>query len=344
MDISQDSPQPIDTQSTGGVGGRAFNFGIPFNNRGGVNLGNPIIVGDSKDGRENEELVLSQNGAPMVVLPLDANQQRIMQNANRFIPRAQEGYPNPPNELPAGALESGITGHYQTIAQNVAEGQAIYNDPANPAQPEFWGVDFSDTKPTDIPRSYNPFAGMTGVQYYTDAAGNQQPYANYIPSLNPDDPRNTGPAGPAPSPALLGANPMQTFRPSSGSFTNGTISSRDRDLFSLPGFSGNMTQEQIQARSDMLTPPRARAVTSGGLRTSPEGGYRFRPDQQTRFGALGPQFAVPTPGYLSSLSENERAFLKSNLATRNVFLKDVEQDAKRRFGFTGARSGRRRFS
>ena len=242
--------------------------------------------------------------------------------------------------LPAGAEESGITGHRLTIAGNVAQGMPIYNDPAHPAQPQYWGQDFSDTAPLDFPRDYNPYAGMTGVEF--DQFGNRN--ANYIASLNPDDPRNTGPAGAAPSARFT--SPRGTYSTADydiGGQRRNPTASQGRDLFSLPGFSGNITQKQIQDRSDLLTPPRAAAVTTGGLRTSPEGGYRFRPDQQTRFGALGPQFAVPTPGYLSALSENERAFLKSNLATRNIFLRDVEQDAKRRFGKTNTRTGKRRF-
>ena len=114
------------------------------------------------------------------------------------------------------------------------------------------------------------------------------------------------------------------------------------DLFSVPGFTGNITQPEIQRRSDKLTPPRAAAITSGGLRDARYGGYR--PAQGTQFGALGAQYATPTPSYLSALTDNERAFLKSNLATRNIFLADVEKDAKRRFGLTGTSQGSRRFT
>ena len=260
---------------------------IPTNRTGGVNLGNPIIVGDSNNGTENEELVLSQNGAPMVVLPLDANQQRIMQNANRFIPRAQNGIPQPNLVL----------------------------DPNAPAPPNMHMPGTLGDQPASNPLGLRQQYDMTN------------PYAAGLARGLP----------PSPS-ALAGmtASERRIAQDRAG-IPSG------RDLFRMPGFTGNITQQEIQDRSDLLTPPRARAVTSGGLRTSPEGGYRFRPEQQTRFGALGPNFAMPTPAYLSALSENERAFLKSNLATRNIFLKDVEQDAKRRFGLTGSRSGKRRF-
>ena len=54
-------------------------------------------------------------------------------------------------------------------------------------------------------------------------------------------------------------------------------------------------------------------------------------------------FALPTPGFLRNLSSTERDFLKSNLATRNIFLDDVETAVAQRFGRTNTRTGRRRF-
>ena len=351
-------------------------FWIPQNNRGGVNLGNPIIVGDSNDGTENEELVMSLNGAPMVVLPLDENQQRIMARANRFIPRAQDGFPDNPTAADIENRDKQIAEAAALAAQGQA-GSVGINKPfvsLGDVPEGLSGTDAMNWMAAQNPYTDASSGGYTDITDPTgefrilqqiNMGGTADNLAQYDPTgemryrawqlLNPDNPQGAISTGPSSTFRTGGYNTADytiggqrrktaTTVSNATAGVNGSAGTSASDLFSLPGFSGNMTQEQIQERSDMLTPPRARAVTSGGLRTSPEGGYRFRPDQQTRFGALGPQFAVPTPGYLSSLSENERAFLKSNLATRNVFLKDVEQDAKRRFGFTGARSGRRRFS
>ena len=62
--------------------------------RGGVaqGFGNPIVVGDSSNNQENQELVMSFGNAPMVVLPLNERQEDIMeQAANVGPPRAQTG-------------------------------------------------------------------------------------------------------------------------------------------------------------------------------------------------------------------------------------------------------------
>ena len=61
---------------------------------GGVaqGFGNPIVVGDSSENQENQELVMSFGNAPMVVLPLNERQEDIMeQAANVGPPRAQTG-------------------------------------------------------------------------------------------------------------------------------------------------------------------------------------------------------------------------------------------------------------
>jgi hypothetical protein len=126
---------------------------------------------------------------------------------------------------------------------------------------------------------------------------------------------------------------------------NGGVFPVTRDMtgsdFAIPGFSKpTFSQEGIRAESDRLTPPRARQVTR-------QSGSGYRPAPMVPFGSSkgssASGFASPTPGYLSGLTANEREFLRSNLATRNINLADVEQNASRLFGSTGGRSGRRAF-
>ena len=110
--------------------------------------------------------------------------------------------------------------------------------------------------------------------------------------------------------------------------------------FAIPGFSGRtFSQQDLQNQSNRLTPPRARQVTQqfgSGYSPAP-----MVPFKQEVGGTAG--FASPTPGYLAGLTANEREFLRTNLASRNINLADVEQNASRLFGSTGARSGRRSF-
>jgi DNA-binding PadR family transcriptional regulator len=179
---------------------------------------NPIIVGDSKDDKENQELVMSFGNAPMVVLPLDEKQQKIMADANEKIPKYHAG------------------GH------TLNEQESAFT-PANTR----------------------------------DAAGN---------------------------PGLAGFESMYPF-----------------------------TQEMIQQRSDLLTSPRVRRVLQG---TAGEGTFRQMPTQMP--------FALPTPGFMRNLTGTEREFLRSNLATRNIFLDDVETAVGQRFGRTNTTTGRRRFN
>jgi hypothetical protein len=59
---------------------------------GGVTgFGNPVVVGDSGNGRENQELVMSLGGAPVVVLPMTDRQEDIMASASGRVPQAQFG-------------------------------------------------------------------------------------------------------------------------------------------------------------------------------------------------------------------------------------------------------------
>jgi len=247
---------------------------------GGHSFGNPIIVGDSSDDKENQELVMSFGNAPMVVLPLNERQQKIMADANRNIPRAENGYPHP-SEVP----ERNEGGEYIRI------------DPVTGLPGPTGDIDWSkvDSGPvTTAPRT----------TYSTRDYG-------------------------------IGGQPMN----------QGTISAQQaafapmgrRDAMGNPGLAGfedlyPLTQGMIQQRSDLLTSPRVRRVLQG---TAGEGTFRQMPTQMP--------FALPTPGFLRNLSSTERDFLKSNLATRNIFLDDVETAVAQRFGRTNTRTGRRRF-
>ena len=188
-----------------------------MNEHGGHSFGNPIVVGDSSKNEENQELVMSLGNAPMVVLPLNEQQEKIMADANRKIPKFQYGGST------FTAQESAFT-------------------PANTRD-----------------RVGNP--GLAGFE-----------------SLYP------------------------------------------------------LTQGMIQERSDLLTPPRARRVLQG---TADESVFRQMPTQMP--------FALPTPGFMRNLTGTEREFLRSNLATRNIFLDDVESAVAQRFGRTNTSQGRRRF-
>ena len=64
---------------------------VPAAEHGGM-FGNPVVVGDSSSGKENQELVMSADGAPMVVLPLTNQQIDILQGKrNNKMPKAQTG-------------------------------------------------------------------------------------------------------------------------------------------------------------------------------------------------------------------------------------------------------------
>ena len=72
-------------------GGDDWTTTPPEAEHGGM-FGNPVIVGDSSSGKENQELVMSADGAPMVVLPLTDQQIDILQGKrNNKMPKAQTG-------------------------------------------------------------------------------------------------------------------------------------------------------------------------------------------------------------------------------------------------------------
>ena len=324
-----DTFTPAPAPAPAGTGYTGKNPRIPRNNRGGVNLGNPIIVGDSNDGTENEELVMSLNGSPMVVLPLDQNQQRIMENANRFIPRAQNGFPENPTAVEISERDR-VMAEANALA---AQGQAARD--AWQAEQDKYYADQRANETLEITQ------GQYAWTDEDDETGEKR-RRQQARLRDAATPAFSAPVSNVYSTAdyTIGG---QSRKPAT-TVSNATagIGGSASDLFSVPGFTGNITQPEIQRRSDKLTPPRAAAITSGGLRDARYGGYR--PAQGTQFGALGAQYATPTPSYLSALTDNERAFLKSNLATRNIFLADVEKDAKRRFGLTGTSQGSRRFT
>ena len=63
-----------------------------YRERGGATgFGNPVVVGDSSNNEENQELVMSFGGAPVVVLPMTDRQETIMASAAKKVPRAQIG-------------------------------------------------------------------------------------------------------------------------------------------------------------------------------------------------------------------------------------------------------------
>ena len=72
--------------------GTPYEDELLYNEKGGATgFGNPVIVGDSGDGRENQELVMSFGGAPVVVLPMTDRQEDIMEEASGRAPRARVG-------------------------------------------------------------------------------------------------------------------------------------------------------------------------------------------------------------------------------------------------------------
>tara|TARA_R110000765_G_scaffold425041_2_gene537115 strand:- start:18024 stop:20639 length:2616 start_codon:yes stop_codon:yes gene_type:complete len=73
-------------------GGTDFGQGTPPEAEHGGMFGNPVVVGDSSSGKENQEIVMSADGAPMVVLPLTDQQIDILQGKrNNKMPKAQTG-------------------------------------------------------------------------------------------------------------------------------------------------------------------------------------------------------------------------------------------------------------
>ena len=265
---------------------------------GGVaqGFGNPIVVGDSSDDEENQELVMSFGNAPMVVLPLNERQQAIMEQAGRVgPPRAENGGAFDPFE--------GFQGTNQFVTQE------------------------------DIDEGLQPQENL-GIEI-----------SNYLPSLNPDDPRNTGPAvssqggGYSTADYDIGGQrrkPRSTISNAQAGFGGGNASFSS--LAEMPSnisigganFGFNMgrplTQQEIRQRSELYSSPAVRDIFAGG-RPAP-----------LRFG-----FNLFTPGQMQALTRDEREELGTRLAARNVSLADVEQQVMRQFGPTGVRRGRRRF-
>ena len=267
---------------------------------GGVTqgFGNPIIVGDSSDDEENQELVMSFGNAPMVVLPLNERQQAIMEQAgNVKPPRAENGGAFDPFE--------GFQGTDQFVTQE------------------------------DIDQGLQPQENL-GIEI-----------SNYLPSLNLDDPRNTGPAvssqggGYSTADYTIGGQgrkPSTTISNDQAGLSNafGTnnfvgFGNRMGQIGNIPGFSQlsmgqPMTQQQIIDASERFGTPRVSQVAQGMMPTT------------MQFG-----FPLMTPGQLSSLTADEREELRTRLAARNISLGDVETAVMQRFGQTGTRRGRRRF-
>ena len=274
--------------------------GRHYKEHGGVaqGFGNPIIVGDSSDDEENQELVMSFGNAPMVVLPLNERQQAIMEQAGRVgPPRAENGGAFDPFE--------GFQGTNQFVTQE------------------------------DIDQGLQPQENL-GIEI-----------SNYLPSLNPDDPRNTGPAvssqgggystadydigGQRRKPSTTISNAQAGLSNAFGTNNFVGFGNRMGQIGNIPGFSQlsmgqPMTQQQIIDASERFGTPRVSQVAQGMMPTT------------MQFG-----FPLMTPGQLSSLTADEREELRTRLAARNISLGDVETAVMQRFGQTGTRRGRRRF-
>ena len=134
----------------------------------GGTFGNPVIVGDSSDGKENQELVMTADGAPMVVLPLTDQQINILQgNKNNNIPMAENGFLGEgeydPNYNPyAGEKGQAILeGHLKdkSPASNMQQTGSMYstkNNPMGTSQPS--SMNFGTT--TNQLTSFNDFVGF----------------------------------------------------------------------------------------------------------------------------------------------------------------------------------------
>ena len=131
----------------------------------GGTFGNPVIVGDSSDGKENQELVMTANGAPMVVLPLTDQQINILQgNKNNNIPMAENGFQNPPefNEFGESTTDP-LTGRTDwskvDTGGTIAPQGSMYstkNNPMGTSQPS--SMNFGTT--TNRLTSFNDFVGF----------------------------------------------------------------------------------------------------------------------------------------------------------------------------------------
>jgi hypothetical protein len=287
--------------------------GVPAFEHGGHSFGNPIVVGDSSKNEENQELVMSFGNAPMVVLPLNEQQEKIMERANSSVPRAENG----------GLTGSGMMGGDldQTMAMDINLDHIFTNE--------------------DDPTGALRFAqdiqlGGTGRAF--DPTGQFR----FALGTNPQQAVDSGPGTTAPR---AGGYSTRDYAIGGQPMNQGTISSQQAAFaptgrqarMGNPGLAGfesmyPLTQGMIQDRSDMLASPRVRQVLQG---TAGEGSFRQRPTQMP--------FALPTPGFMRNLTGTEREFLKSNLATRNIFLDDVETAVAQRFGRTNTSQGRRSF-
>jgi hypothetical protein len=288
--------------------------GVSAFEHGGHSFGNPIVVGDSSKNEENQELVMSFGNAPMVVLPLNEQQEKIMERANSSVPRAENG----------GLTGSGMMGGDldQTMAMDINPDHIFTNE--------------------DDPTGALRFAqdiqlGGTGRAF--DPTGQFR----FALGTNPQGAVDSGPGTTAPR---AGGYSTRDYAIGGQPMNQGTISSQQAAFaptgrqarMGNPGLAGfesmyPLTQGMIQDRSDMLASPRVRQVLQG---TAGEGSFRQRPTQMP--------FALPTPGFMRNLTGTEREFLKSNLATRNIFLDDVETAVSQRFGRTNTSQGRRRFN
>ena len=131
----------------------------------GGTFGNPVIVGDSSDGKENQELVMTANGAPMVVLPLTDQQINILQgNKNNNIPMAENGFQNPPefNEFGESTTDP-LTGRTDwskvDTGGTIAPQGSMYstkNNPMGTSRPS--SMNFGTT--TNQLTSFNDFVGF----------------------------------------------------------------------------------------------------------------------------------------------------------------------------------------
>lgn len=110
-------------------GGTDFGQGTPPGAEHGGMFGNPVIVGDSSSGKENQELVMSADGAPMVVLPLTDQQIDILQGKrNNKMPKAQTGGMFGPQDFVGFGQRMGNVGFGGTMYNQLPSGNITQQD------------------------------------------------------------------------------------------------------------------------------------------------------------------------------------------------------------------------
>jgi hypothetical protein len=321
---------------------------------GGQTTDRRLVVGDSKTGKANEELVLNPTGAPLAIVPLKGVKGRL--KGKKKIPHFAEGTLSSQefielfNSDPAAANElTGGSANTLSYLQNlINEEQAA---PAPTTETTVSGGNAAGGTTTTTGDISTGTSGGSGAYLGGGAVGTpSSPYTPPPPAIPAPSPPAQGGGGPNPNINAQGGfarNPIfgqgrlsqaGVTGVNQGFVGGGTDQAAPQNLGArLPSLQGlfeeifnrgAVTQDDIRAFEEMSRPPAVRDVLGGG--------------QPSR---LKLPFELFSPQQLASLSPGETQALNTSLVNQyDIPLEDAVFNQQERFGRTRQRArGRLRF-